>query len=144
MDGDQILRLLAGREAAARAEWLRLEQEAARITALIEECRRETERLAITREVLSGLVTAPEEPVPAVSAADPVGDFADRLLVVLAEAGRPMRCREVVAVLGEDPSVARHGERVRHRLKKLVAAGLVREVEPGLFTRSEDSGSTAG
>ena len=144
MDGDQILRLLAGREAAARAEWLRLEQEAARITALIEECRRETERLAITREVLSGLVTAPEEPVLAVSAAGRVGDFADRLLVVLAEAGRPMRCREVVAVLGADPSVARHGERVRHRLKKLVAVGLVREVEPGLFTRSEDSGSTAG
>jgi len=111
---------------------------------LIEECRRETGRLAITREVLSGLVTAPEEPVLAVSAAGRVGDFADRLLVVLAEAGRPMRCREVVAVLGADPSVARHGERVRHRLKKLAAVGLVREVEPGLFTRSEDSGSTAG
>jgi hypothetical protein len=144
VDGDQILRLPAGREAAARAKWLRLAQEVARITALIEEFRRETERLAITREVLSGLVTAPEEPVLAVSAADPFGDFADRLLVVLADAGRPMRCREVVAVLGEDPSVARHGERVRHRLKKLVVPGLVHEVEPGLFTRSEDSGSTAG
>ena len=144
MDGDQILRLLAEREAAARAEWLRLEQEAAQITGLIEECRREIEHLAIAREVLSGLVTAPEGPVSAAPGLDPVGDFADRLLVVLAEAGRPMRCREVVAVLGEDPSVARHGERVRHRLKKLAAAGLVREVEPGLFTRSEDSGSTSG
>ena len=144
MDGDQILLLLAEREAAARVEWLRLEQEVAQITGLIEECRREIERLAVTREVLSGLVTVPEEPVPAAPGPDPVGDFAARLLTVLAEAGRPMRCREVVAVLGEDPSVARHGKRVRHRLKKLVAAGLVREVEPGLFTRSEDSGSTAG
>jgi hypothetical protein len=45
----------------------------------------------------------------------------------------------VVAVLGEDPAVARHGERVRHRLKKLVAAGLVSEVEPGLFTLAGDS-----
>ncbi|WP_328474602.1 hypothetical protein OHA21_15630 [Actinoplanes sp. NBC_00393] len=138
------MRLLAEREAAARAEWLRLEQEAAQITGLIEECRREIERLAITREVLSGLVTVPEEPVPAVPGRDPVGDFGEQLLVVLADAARPMRCREVVAVLGEDPSVARHGERVRHRLKKLAAAGLVREVEPGLFARSEDSGSSPG
>jgi hypothetical protein len=28
----------------------------------------------------------------------------------LAEAGRPVRCRDVVAALGEDPLVARHGE----------------------------------
>jgi hypothetical protein len=54
VDGDQIVRLLAEREAAARAEWLRLEQEAAQIAALIEECRREIDRLAITQEVLSG------------------------------------------------------------------------------------------
>ena len=144
MDGDQVLRLVAEREAAARAEWLRLEQEAAQITALIEGCRREVERLAITREVLSGLVTAPEDPVPAASDANPVGDFAGRLLRVLAEVGRPMRCREVVAVLGEDPSVARHGERVRHRLKKLVTAGRVSEAEPGLFTLTEDSGPSPG
>jgi hypothetical protein len=144
VDGDQILRLLAEREAAGRVEWLRLEQEAAQIAGLIEECRRDIERLAVTREVLSGLVTVPEEPVPAAPGPDPVGDFADRLLTVLAEAGRPMRCREVVAVLGEDPAVARHGERVRHRLKKLATAGLVSEVEPGLFTLTDDSGSTSG
>ena len=113
VDGGQILRLLADRGAVARAEWLRLEQEASRITALIE------------------LVTAPVEPVPAASDPNPDGDFAGRLLVVPSEAARPMRCREMVAVLGEDPSVARHGERVRHRLKKLATAGLVREVEPG-------------
>jgi hypothetical protein len=144
VDGDQIVRLLAEREAAARAEWLRLEQEAAQIAGLIEECRREIERLAITREVLSGLVTAPAEPAPAAPDQDPVGDFADQLLVVLSEAGRPLRCREVVAVLGEDPSVARHGERVRHRLKKLVTAGRVIEVEPGLFTLAVDSVPSPG
>jgi len=57
VDRDQIVRLLGEREAAGRAEMLRLEQEAARIAGLIEECRREVERFAITREVLSGLVT---------------------------------------------------------------------------------------
>jgi hypothetical protein len=76
------------------------------------------------------LVTAPGEPAPTALGQHPVGDFADQLLVVLFDAARPLRCREVVAVLGEDPSVARHGERVRHRLKKLVTAGRVIEVEP--------------
>ncbi len=65
MDRDQILRLLGEREAAGRAEWLRLEQEAARIAGLIEQCRQEMERLAITREVVSGLVTGPMEPMAA-------------------------------------------------------------------------------
>jgi hypothetical protein len=113
------------REAAARVEWLRLGQEAGRIAGLIEECRREIERLAIAREVLSGLVTVSAPPVPAAPDLKPVEGFADQLLAVLAEAGRPVRCREVVAVMGLDPSVARHGERVRHRLNKLVSAGLV-------------------
>lgn len=144
MDRDQILRVLGEREAASRAEWLRLEQEAARIAGLIEGCRQEIDRLAITREVLSGLVTGPAEPVAAVPDPKPDGVFADQLLTVLAEAGRPVRCREVVAVLGEDPTVARHGERVRHRLKKPVAAGLVSEAEPGLFTLSGDSGRPTG
>lgn len=139
MDRDQILRLLGEREAAGRAEWLRLEQEAARIAGLIEGCRQETERLAITREVLSGLVTGPAEPAAA-TGPEPDAAFADQLLTVLAEAGRPVRCREVVTVLGEDPTVARHGERVRHRLKSLVKAGLVREVEQALFTLTGDSG----
>jgi hypothetical protein len=144
VDRDQILRLLGEREAAGRAEWLRLDQEAARIAGLIEACRQEIERLAITREVLSGLVTGPAEPVTATADPNPDGVFADRLLAILAETGRPVRCREVVAALGEDPAVARHGERVRHRLKKLAAAGLAREVEPGLFTLAGDSPRPVG
>jgi hypothetical protein len=144
VDGDQIVRLLAEREAAARVEWLRLEEEAAQIAGLIEACRREIERLTVTREVLSGLVTGPAEPVSAASAPAPDEAFAGQLLTILAEAGRPLRCREVVAVMGEDPSVARHGERVRHRLKKLVTAGRVREVEPGLFTLTAGSGPSPG
>jgi hypothetical protein len=72
VDGDQILRLLAEREAAARVEWLRLEQEAAQIAGLIEQCRREIERLTVTREVLSGLVTANRRRVRF-----PLSDFID-------------------------------------------------------------------
>jgi hypothetical protein len=144
VDRDQILRRLGEREAASRAEVLRLEQEAARIAGLIEECRREVDRLAIASEVLSGLVVGPAEVVPVGRDLRPDVVFADQLLAVLAEAGRPVRCRDVVAALGEDPSVARHGERVRHRLKKLVTAGRVSEVEPGLFTLADDSGPSNG
>lgn len=144
MDGDQIMRLLAEREAAARVEWLRLEEEAARVAGLIEACRREIERLTVTREVLSGLVTEPVGSMPVAPEPAPDGAFVDQVLTILAEAGRPLRCREVVAVMGEDPSVARHGERVRHRLKKLVTAGRVSEVEPGLFTLTTGSEPSPG
>jgi outer membrane protein TolC len=92
MDRDQILRLLGEREAAGRAEVVRLEQEAARITGLIEECRREVDRLAIAREVLSELVAGPAEAVPAGRDLRPDAVFADQLLAVLAGAGRPVRC----------------------------------------------------
>jgi hypothetical protein len=68
----------------------------------------------------------------------------DQLLAILAEAARPVRCRDVVAALGEDPAVARRVERVRNRLKKLAAAGRVSEVEPGLFTLVDDSGPSTG
>ncbi len=144
LDRVQILRLLSEREAAGLAEVLRLEQEAARIAGLIEECRREVDRVAIASEVLSGLVAEPAGAVPVGRDLLPDTVFADQLLAVLAEAGRPVRCREVVSALGEDPSVARYGERVRHRLKKLVTAGRVSEVEPGLFTLAGDSGRPAG
>jgi hypothetical protein len=144
VDRDQILRLLGEREAVGRAEVVRLEQEAARITGLIEECRAEIERLAIAREVLSGLVEQLPGAVPAGHDLKPDAVVADQLLMVLAEASRPVRCRDVVAALGEDPSVARRVEGVRHRLKKLAAAGRVTEVEPGLFTLTDDCGPSTG
>lgn len=58
MDRDQILRILDDREAVGRAEVARLEEEAARITVLIEQCQREVDRLTIAREVLWAARTA--------------------------------------------------------------------------------------
>jgi hypothetical protein len=144
VDRDQILRLLGEREAVGRAEVARLEEEAARIAALIEECRREVDRLVIAREVLSGLAEQLPGAVPAGHDLRPEPIVMDQLLAILAEAARPVRCRDVVAALGEDPAVARRVERVRNRLKKLAAAGRVSEVEPGLFTLVDDSGPSTG
>jgi hypothetical protein len=140
MDLDQILRLLAEREAAARAEQVRLEQESARITALIEACRWEADRLATAREVLSGLVGGLPGVGPAGRELMPEAVVEDRLLEVLAEWGRPVRCRDVAAGLGTERPAARQVEMIRHRLKKLVGAGRVVEAEPGLFTLTGDSG----
>ena len=146
MDRDQVLRLLREREAACQAELVRLEQEAARIAELIGGCRRESERLVTAREVVAGLLVAD----PGVRVAGPatergrlsdVDGSTERVLAVLAERG-PVRCRDVVAAFGEDPSVARHVERVRHRLKKLVAAGRV--VQPGVFTLAGGSDPPPG
>lgn len=127
-----------------QAEVVRLEQEAARIAELIVECRREAGRLATAREVVSGLGAGPAGVVAAGQDLKPDAVVADQLLAVLVEVGRPVRCRDVVAALGEDRSVARNTERVRHWLKKLVTAGRAVEPEPGLFTIAGDSGPSSG
>jgi hypothetical protein len=127
-----------------RAEVARLEEEAARITVLIKQCQREVDRRAVAREVLSGLPEQLPGAQPAGHDLRPEPILMDQLLTILARAGRPVRCRDVVAALGEDPSVARRVERVRHRLKKLAAAGRVTETEAGLFTLADASGSSSG
>lgn len=144
MDREQILRLLGEREAVGRAEVARLEEEAERLTVLIEVCRREVDRLAVAREVLSGLVEELPGAVPVGHDLRPEPIMMDQLLAVLGEAGRPVRCKDVLVVLGEDPAVARRVERVRNRLKKLVVAGRVVETEPGLFTLAAESGPSPG
>lgn len=154
MEVGEVLRLLDEREVACRAEADRLQAEAERIGALLAACRQEVERLATAREVVGELSAAYPAviaavavmPVPVAGAVAPGGDveaFTKQVLAVLAERERPVRCREVVAALGEDPSVARHVERVRHRLKKLCAAGQVAQIAPGMFTLA-GAASTAG
>jgi len=143
-----VLQLLDEREAACRAEADRLQCEAERIGALLAVCRQELERLVTARDVVGELTVA--YPAAAVmpervaGAAAPGGDVEAFTVRVLGERGRPMRCREVVAALGEDPLVARHVERVRHRLKKLCAAGQVAEPAPGMFTLAGAVGTTGG
>jgi hypothetical protein len=135
---DEVLRLLGEQETMCRAVVERLEAEQARLADLLATCRVELERLVVAREVIAGLVPAP----PAAAAASAGGgvpavestEFGQQLLAILAAHAGPMRCRQIVAALGEDPKVARHGERVRHRMKKLVAADLVIEAVPGEFT----------
>lgn len=141
MGCEEVRRLLAERETAFKLEAERLEAEVERIAGLLAACRKELERLVVAREVvgelpqhrLSACWEARDGSVVLAADAGPSA-FADQLVEVLAELGRPVRCQEVVARLGEDAGVPRYVERVRHWLKKLKAAGRVMEAEPGLFT----------
>jgi hypothetical protein len=149
MGFDEVLRLLGERETACRAEADRLEVEQERIAGLLADCRVELERLVVAREVVAGLTVASAVPVVVAPAGGGMPgventEFGRRLLAVLAGHAGLMRCRDVVAALGEDPSVARHVERARHRLKKLTAAGLVAEPEPGMFTRAGGRDTATG
>jgi hypothetical protein len=151
LDVGEVLQCLGEREAACRVEADRLQAEVERIGGLLAVCRQELERLVTAREVVGELAVAcpagAAAPAVGAAAAAPGGDveaFTVRVLAVLAECGRPVRCHEVVAALGEDASVPRHVERVRHRLKKLRAAGRVAETAPGMFTLPGAAGTTSG
>jgi hypothetical protein len=138
---DEVLRLLSEQETMCRAEVEPLDVEQARLAGLLADCRLELERLVVAREVVAGLVAPPSvTTVASAGGGVPAGqstEFGQQLLSILAAHAGPMRCRAIVAALGEDPRVARHGERVRHRLKKLVAADLVIEAVPGEFTLAD-------
>jgi hypothetical protein len=150
VDVGEMLGLLDGREAACRAELDRLQAEAERITGLVAVCRQELDRVVTARGVVGELAGArPAAVVPVRQAGPGVPDgemaaFTERVLTVLAQVGRPVRCRELVEALGQDATVARQVERVRHRLKKLRQAGRVAEPAPGVFTLPEVTGPANG
>ena len=102
MDREQILRMLSEREAVGRAEVARLEEESARLAVLIEGCRREVDRLAIAREVLSGLAEELPGAVPAGHDLRPEPIMMDQLLTILDAAGRPVRCMTIDAPVVRD------------------------------------------
>jgi hypothetical protein len=151
VDVGEVLRLLAEREAACRAEADRLQAEVERIGGLLAVCRQELDRVVTARGVVGELGVAdpavavvPAGSAGGVAAGADVEAFTVRVLAVLAEHGRPVRCGEVVAALGEDASVPRHVERVRHRLKKLHRAGQVAEITPGMFILARAGGTAQG
>ena len=76
--------------------------------------------------------------VPMLVAAQQAGDMTvcspayRRILVAVAEAGGPVRSKEVCAAVGLSDA-ANHTEAMRGKLKKLVGRGLLVEPEPGRF-----------
>lgn len=120
-------------ELAAQAEQLR-----ARIEELAQqlgEMDAETENLRITRKTLLAL------PMPSPAAEPEAPDIPDhpayqQILTALADAGRPMRARDLCQAL-DLPILPKNTEGIRSKLKRLVSRGILAETEPGLFARPD-------
>jgi hypothetical protein len=92
------------------------------------------DHLQITRKTqlsLAGEPAAePAEPPPAL----PGHPAYQQILAVFAEAGRPMRARDLCQAL-DLPIVPKNTENIRSKLKRLASRGVLVETEPGLFTQ---------
>lgn len=61
-----------------------------------------------------------------------------RILVVFAQAGTPLRCKQVCEAVGVGTE-ASHVEAMRSKLKRLAECGILAEPEPGLFSLASPS-----
>ncbi|GAB2964444.1 hypothetical protein GCM10023080_026960 [Streptomyces pseudoechinosporeus] len=89
------------------------------------------EGVSITRKTLLTL------PLPSPATGPDRPDIPDhpayrQILTVLADAGRPMRARDLCQVL-DLPILPKNTEGIRSKLKRLVSRGILIEPEPGLF-----------
>ncbi|MFB7597202.1 hypothetical protein, partial [Streptomyces sp. NPDC056160] len=93
----------------------------------------ESENLRITRKTLLTL------PLPSPGTGPDRPDIPDhpayrQILTALADAGRPMRARDLCQAL-DLPILPKNTEGIRSKLKRLVSRGIPIEPEPGLFAR---------
>ena len=95
----------------------------------------ESENLRITRKTLLAL------PMPSPAAEPERPGIPDhpayqQILTALADAGRPMRARDLCQAL-DLPILPKNTEGIRSKLKRLVSRGILAETEPGLFARPD-------
>ena len=104
------------------------------LTAKLRELDEAIGHLRITRKTLLSLASEP--------AAEPAGPppvlpghpAYQQILTVFADAGRPMRARDLCQAM-DLPIVPKNTENIRIKLKRLVSRGILVETEPGLFTQ---------
>jgi len=165
MGCEEVQRLLDERAVACRGEVGRLRVEAGRLAELIEVREAELVRLDTARQVVGELpathAAAVSVPAPRASA-NPGAEAAAAAAAVrvrrtsaftqevrlavqsLAEGGvTSVRCQDVVAALGQEIT-HREVERARHHLKRLVTAGVVVQLKPGVFTLAGGRDATQG
>ncbi|MFD4567470.1 hypothetical protein [Streptomyces sp. NPDC058475] len=119
------------RELADQAEQFRARIE--ELTRQLGELDTESENLRITRKTLLTL------PLPSPATAPDRPDIPDhpayqQILTALADAGRPIRARDLCQAL-DLPILPKNTEGIRSKLKRLVSRGILIEPEPGLFAR---------
>ncbi|WP_433549173.1 hypothetical protein ACQPZG_32005 [Streptomyces sp. CA-294286] len=95
----------------------------------------ESENLRITRKTL--LTLTPPAPANEPDRPDiPDHPAYQQILTALADAGRPMRARDLCQAL-DLPILPKNTEGIRSKLKRLVSRGILTETEPGLFARPD-------
>ena len=123
----------------AREQALAREAEQARtmiddLAARLRELDEAIDHLQITRKTLLSLagepVTEPDAPPPVL----PGHPAYQQILTVFADAGRPMRARDLCQA-PDLPIVPKNTENIRSKLKRLASRGILVETEPGLFTQ---------
>jgi hypothetical protein len=117
---------------ARQAEQARAQMED--LAARLRELDEAIDHLRITRKTLLSLAGEP--------AAEPAGPppvlpghpAYQQILAAFAEAGRPMRARDLCQAL-DLPIAPKNTENIRSKLKRLASRGILVETEPGLFTQ---------
>jgi hypothetical protein len=103
------------------------------LTARLHGLEEEIENLRTTRKTLLALPDPPAAEAPAQSDV-PEHPAYQQILTVFADAGRPMRARDICQAL-DLPIVPKNTEGIRSKLKRLVSRSILAETEPGLFTQ---------
>ena len=126
-----ILDLIAERETAAHAAVAALRDQITALTDQLTRAETELTELAITRKILIRLTTDTETTTP-LDTTVASGPY-QRILAVFATATNPIRAKDVCLAL-DTTATARDAEKMRARLKRLVARKVLSETEPGMFT----------
>jgi hypothetical protein len=127
-----LLEKLASRHAAAEAEIAHLREEVAKLTGELAAAERERDRWASTRETILALA-GEHQPEPAVLTRTTATPAYPQIIEAFARAAGPLRAKDACRALGIDTD-PRHVEGMRSKLKKLVARGVLTELEAGVFT----------
>ncbi|MFE9558862.1 hypothetical protein ACFYOD_36075 [Streptomyces sp. NPDC006703] len=128
-----ILAYLEAREDELAAQSGQLRASIEDLTTRLGELDAETENLRITRKTL--LAIPRPEPVEQTPRPDiPDHPAYQQILAALADAGRPMRARDLCEAL-DLPILPKNTEGIRSKLKRLVTRNVLTEPEPGLFTQ---------
>jgi hypothetical protein len=135
-----ILDLIAERESAATAAATALREQITALTGQLAGVETELTELAITRTTLQRLAGEAEAAAAPLDATVTSGPY-QQVLAVFAAATSAIRAKDVCLALEADAS-AKNVEKLRARLKRLVARQILAESEPGLFTLAHPNGTT--
>lgn len=134
VDLPAILDLIATRETAATTAAGQLREQIAALTEQLTRLDTELRELAVTRSTVLRLTGDLDTTGPAdATIASPAYQ---QIIAVFATATTPMRAKDVCRALGTG-GTAKDTERLRAKLKRLVARQILVEPEPGLFAPAQ-------